>query len=858
MKKRSNIISRLLSLALCLCMVLAMLPVVPLVAEAAAATTVYFKPSTGWKSDGARFAAYFFGNGDTWVSMTDPNEDGIYECAVSSGYTGVIFCRMNPSTPDNNWNNGVMWNKTVDLKVPTNANTLFTITKNEWSGADGSWTAPSCKDWQIRHNIVDGICTRCGIEGRVVYFQNNWEWSDVKVYYWKGNNKIDAWPGESVSYYGEAKVNGVTRYYSVMTVPADVEGFIINGTNNSNTGTNKQDQTVTITLDDWYDGITYFLDAYTTETDGHHVCEVKDFLICKDFDEAHTYVDDVCTRCEETYCRIKGHQFGSELGKNDNCVHCGAPSMTIFFKSTWGWTDVCLHDWYEGTDVNNGWPGEKMSLRTSTQTGSGSSVDYFYLKVPTDIAGINVNGIKNDGSGDRDQSPDILVSELYHGACIEMVWDKVNEKNSYNIFDINDVYKCILGHNYGETAYKWADDYSTCTASRTCGRCGDIETAECSSDCTVVQKADCKTAAIFDYVAQFQDTPWAAEQKTQVTGDVASDVHTAAAEVFDNGDGTHTEKWTCCGAPAGEPEEHIDGNNDGRCDDCNTPVNPAFLAKVVSDLKGKIGLHYYFVLSDAVINDPDAYVQFAVADETVQIPVSQGKFDENGGYYVFTYEVSAKEMTEVITMQVFHNGQAVFEKDHTYNVRTYAAHILRDYDDVETRNLMEAMVNFGAAAQKHFGYNTDTLANFIQDDQGNDLITVPDYGNVKIEGYDVVRGQGTKQVKFYSASLILTSETTLRLFFTGPVSVTLEGEALEVKQRGSFYYVDVVGISAKDLDENVTVTINDGTDEADVKFNPMAYCQSIQEDTTGAYTAEMKDLVCALYLYNKAANDYFA
>ena len=28
------------------------------------------KPNSNWTKDGARFAAYFFGNGDKWVSMS--------------------------------------------------------------------------------------------------------------------------------------------------------------------------------------------------------------------------------------------------------------------------------------------------------------------------------------------------------------------------------------------------------------------------------------------------------------------------------------------------------------------------------------------------------------------------------------------------------------------------------------------------------------------------------------------------------------------------------------------------------------------------------------------------------------------
>ena len=123
-------------------------------------------------------------------------------------------------------------------------------------------------------------------------------------------------------------------------------------------------------------------------------------------------------------------------------------------------------------------------------------------------------------------------------------------------------------------------------------------------------------------------------------------------------------------------------------------------------------------------------------------------------------------------------------------------------------------------------------------------------------------GQGTELAKLYSASLILKSETTLRFFFQVDSSVenfavTFNGEALTIKQRDGLYYADVVGIAAKDLDEDVTVTISDGTSTADISFNPMAYCQSVQNDTTGTFDQEMKDVVAALYLYNQAANVYF-
>lgn len=105
-------------------------------AEAAADQYIYLKPSSEWKKDGARFAAYFFGNGEKWVSMSKAADD-LYYVKVEAGYPNVIFCRMNGGNSTNNWSN--KWNQTADLTVPTNNEILFSV--SGWGG--GKWSAPS-------------------------------------------------------------------------------------------------------------------------------------------------------------------------------------------------------------------------------------------------------------------------------------------------------------------------------------------------------------------------------------------------------------------------------------------------------------------------------------------------------------------------------------------------------------------------------------------------------------------------------------------------------------------------------------------------------------------------------------------
>mgnify|MGYP003294747322 CR=1 FL=1 len=103
--------------------------------NAATPTTVYLDGSF-WDPNSCRYAAYFFGNGEKWVSMTDSDGDGIYECAVPSGFTKVIFCRMNKSATANNWNN--KWNQTGDLTIPTDGKNMFTV--KQWDGQTSGWS----------------------------------------------------------------------------------------------------------------------------------------------------------------------------------------------------------------------------------------------------------------------------------------------------------------------------------------------------------------------------------------------------------------------------------------------------------------------------------------------------------------------------------------------------------------------------------------------------------------------------------------------------------------------------------------------------------------------------------------------
>lgn len=110
--------------------------------------TYYFKPKDNyWNSADARFAAYVHNSTNDSYNWYDMKYEEALSCysftlTLSDGYNEVIFCRMNGSTTDNNWNN--KWNQTPGKdkgyeKLPTDGKNYY-ILNDGWDNCGGSWT----------------------------------------------------------------------------------------------------------------------------------------------------------------------------------------------------------------------------------------------------------------------------------------------------------------------------------------------------------------------------------------------------------------------------------------------------------------------------------------------------------------------------------------------------------------------------------------------------------------------------------------------------------------------------------------------------------------------------------------------
>ena len=192
--------------------------------------TLYLKPNVNWKQDGARFAAYFFGenNVNTWVNMNDSNSDGIFEVAIPTdkNYSYVIFCRMKNGSTTNDFESTV-WNKTKDQTIQLEATKNYFVIKN------GSWSEDQDDTWMTTEDAINYI--------NYLYLKPNANWTSNNsarfAAYFYVNDNDNSWASMTQV--------GSTGVYQV-AIPDDRFKNVIfcrmNKDNSTNSWENKNDQ----------------------------------------------------------------------------------------------------------------------------------------------------------------------------------------------------------------------------------------------------------------------------------------------------------------------------------------------------------------------------------------------------------------------------------------------------------------------------------------------------------------------------------------------------------------------------------------------------------------------------------------
>ena len=307
-------------------------------------------------------------------------------------------------------------------------------------------------------------------------------------------------------------------------------------------------------------------------------------------------------------------------------------------------------------------------------------------------------------------------------------------------------------------------------------------------------------------------------------------------------------------------DDHPDADNDGKCDDCGAIIDGigAKLAGYSLSLTGNIGVNFYMELSDQIIADKDAYMQFTLPNGTVtKVPVSAAQTNttikEGTTYYKFPCEVSSYEMTQDIKAQMF-DGNGNCGKEYTYTVRDYAQYLI-DHVDLyqDAYPFAVAMLNYGACSQKYFNKAVDELANKYLNDNELEILD-------RFEGYidNFVANKAENKVlgQFAGLSMVLKSETTLNIFYepkegidVSKLNFIVDGKEITPVKRGQYYILSLENIKANELENSKTFTVTDGTNTLSGEYCAMMYCYQVLQAKEGTYADDLLTLL-------KAFSDY--
>ena len=299
-----------------------------------------------------------------------------------------------------------------------------------------------------------------------------------------------------------------------------------------------------------------------------------------------------------------------------------------------------------------------------------------------------------------------------------------------------------------------------------------------------------------------------------------------------------------------DPVDHV--YEDGHCKWCGEAAEEYTVEwkSATTSLNGTIDLNIYVVLSENLMDEEDAFVRFSYGSKVVDVPIAQGVESVSNGILRYRYScpMYAKEVSEIVTVQVMKGDEAIGSALE-YSIVTYCMNRINKSTNPAQVALCKALLNYAAAAQISLNYNTENLAN-AQLAEADKIL--PD--GIDVSGYAASNVGSETGIKTKSATLMLESEVSVRVYFTleegytvDDFVFTIDGKVVEPQKNNTGWFIETDGIAAKNLDQMLEFSVGGIT----VTYGPMSYVNS--KLTNSKTNADTLNLVKALYAYWQAA-----
>lgn len=297
-------------------------------------------------------------------------------------------------------------------------------------------------------------------------------------------------------------------------------------------------------------------------------------------------------------------------------------------------------------------------------------------------------------------------------------------------------------------------------------------------------------------------------------------------------------------------------------------------------LAEKIHLNIYAKV-DTLASDNGAYALLTVGDEVQKIMLSS--LTKENDKYKITAKLSSIQLSEEVKIEIFDGEGNKLEiiKDNrvadfwTFSVQRYAEYIIANEDTygTEAADLAKSVLLYGAFAERHFagekGLATARVLGRFEKLAVQYGTVGTFYTNVGIDKNNLftktlndktadvnLTASATDTSMLGDVYLVLNSTIKIRIALNvteAPVSI--EGGVLytETNDGETKYYVDIAGLTAKDLNTVNTVVING---KNTVKVTALAAANAVVTAGDATYGKTFTDLMKAMYLYYYYADAY--
>lgn len=460
---------------------------------------------------------------------------------------------------------------------------------------------------------------------------------------------------------------------------------------------------------------------------------------------------------------------------------------------------------------------------------------------------------------------------INNGTVYAVYRSSPNDKNSPTytaVYDLGDepYVPPVHEHSYGQPSWSWSDDMTSASAVFKCVGCTETQTVKASMKASTDSSGDlCYTAS-----ATFNGKVYTDTQKvqlysltlpdaltvvgsdrpavngkyyagTKVTVRTRDEYNITRMSLSNISDYEWTEDYDLTVTIAGDAEIYAE------YEVYTTVINGFSIT-----LGGQIGLNVYFEPRYDITDR--GYIILNGSEGQKKIPFTSLTIDEKGRYKA-TYPIPAKDIDENVSIS-FTDGDGTEIEFSLLNGSPY----VKSYECSPERYLDRLCETAGgviaeiAEAVKVYGNNAKA---FFDNCTPEKTVTGLKASDVKSFAPTVSNGSKTK---YYGQSLLLRSNTALRLYYKGDVSSC---KVTDSKGRTVYFvtgtaqglnYVEIPDITADKLEYKYTVTQADG---GKVTLSPMTYVyETLLHYENDSSQAQLCSTVRALYNYDKAVRKY--